>query len=381
MFCVWNFGNIYDIMYLYNYMIPNGENDMKNLVIDRRAIRNNIRAIKERADGASIYADLSANAGGLGLLETAQLLRDEGIRCFAVSDPKDADTLRSNGFSEEKIMMLRATADPDELSELLDAGVICTVGSYDDAVALNGVAESRHTVAEVQIKIDTGLGRYGFSPTELDRVAAVYKYMSALAVVGTFTTFSASWKSRKFTLQQLDTFNSVLDRMTDMGLEPGLAHCCDSAALFKYSFGHMDAIRVDTAISGRIPGKPIPELAKVGYIEAGLEEVGWVPKGHHIGAEHGKVMRQPTKIAVLSVGYYHGFGVDRHDSERNIIDRFILHRRRLYIKINGQRARVIGNVGMLHTLVDVTKIDCTVGDTAIMDVDPVNVKGLPRYYK
>ncbi len=354
---------------------------MKNLVIDRRAIRNNIRAIKERADGAAIYADLSANAYGLGLWETAQLLRDEGILSFAVSDPKDAALLRQNGLTEERIMMLRSTADPKELGELIDLNVICTAGSYVAAVAINGIAESRSTVAEVQIKIDTGLGRYGFSPTELDKVAAIYKYMSSLAVVGIFTTFSASWRSKKLTLAQLDTFNQALDKLNDSGYETGLAHACDSAALFKYDFGHMDAVRVGTALCGRIPGKHIPGLARVGYIEAGLEEVAWFSKGHRIGAEHGVTIKKPTKIAVLSVGYYHGFGVDRHNSERTFLERFLSRRRRLYVKVNGQRARVIGNVGMLHTLIDVTNIDCTVGDIAVMDVDPVNVKGLPRNYK
>jgi len=354
---------------------------MKNLVIDRRAIRNNIKAIKERADGAAIYADLGANAYGMGLWEIAQLLRDEGIRSFAVSDPKDAALLRQRGFTEERIMMLRSTADPDELAELIDLNVICTVGSYDAAVAINGIAESRRTVAEVQIKIDTGLGRYGFSPTELDKVAAIYKYMSSLAVVGIFTTFSASWRSKKLTLAQLDTFNQALDKLNDSGYETGLAHACDSAALFKYEFGHMDAVRVGTALSGRIPGKHTPGLAKVGYIEAGLEEVAWFSKGHHIGAEHGVIIKKPTKIAVLSVGYYHGFGVDRHNAERGFLERLFYNRKRLFVKVNGQRARVIGNVGMLHTLIDVTNIDCTVGDIAIMDVDPVNVKGLPRSYK
>lgn len=354
---------------------------MKNLVIDRRVIRNNLRAVKEHAEGAAIYADLSANACGMGLLETAQLLRDESIRCFAVSDPKDAQLLRRSGFTEERIMMLRSTSDPDELSELIDLGVVCTVGSYDAAVAINGIAESRKTVAEVQIKVDSGLGRYGFLPTEVDRIAAIYKYMSSLEVVGTFTTFSASWRSKKLTLEQLDIFNTVLDKMTDLELEPGLAHACDSAALFKYDFGRMDAVRVDTALCGRIPGKNIPELSRVGYIEAGLEEVGWYPKGHRIGAEHGIVMKAPTKIAILSVGYYHGFGVDRHREERGLFDLLRRRNRPLYVKINGQRCKVLGNVGLMHTMVDVTKVECTVGDIALMDVDPVNVKGLPILYR
>jgi len=357
------------------------EAQMKNLVIDLRYVRNNLRAIKDRAEGVLIFADLSANASGMGLLPVAEFLRDEGIRNFAVSDPGDARLLRQNGFNKERIMMLRSTADPNEIAELLSCGVICTTGSYDAAVAINGIAEKRGETADVQVKIDTGLGRYGFQPSELDKVAAIYKYMSSLNVVGTFTTFSASWRSKKLTLTQLDKFNAVLDRLIDMGFEPGAAHVCDSAALFKYNFGLMDAIRVDTALTGRIPGKPVQCLSRVGHIEAGLEEVVWHPKGHTIGTERGFVTKAPTKIAILSVGYYHGFGVDRYIVERSLFDIARWRRRKTYVKINNQRARVLGSVGLMHTMVDVTNIDCTVGDIAILDVDPVNVKGLPIVYR
>lgn len=352
---------------------------MKHLVIDRRAVKSNIKAVKERADGAAIYADLSANASGMGILEIARLLRDDGVHTYAVSDPKDALELRNNGFTEERIMMLRSTADPKELEELIDLKVICTIGSYDAAVALNGLAEARKTVVEVQIKVDTGLGRYGFNSSETDKIAAIYKYMPNLAVVGTFTTYAASWRSRKLTQTQLDTFNRVLDKITEMGYEPGIAHACDSAALFRYDFGRMDAVRVDTALSGRLPGNTAG-LIKVGYIEAGIEEVGWVPKGHRVGTEHGMTTRKPTKVAVLSVGYYHGFGVDRHISDYSLVDLLRRRRRPLHVKIGGQRARVLGNVGLLHTIIDVTNIECAVGDTVILDVDPVNVKGLPIVY-
>jgi len=354
---------------------------LKNLVIDLRVVRNNLRAIKERAEGAAVIADLSANAGGMGLLNTAKFLKDEGIHSFAVSDPGDANVLRRNGFEKERIMMLRSTADPDEITEMLSLGVICTAGSYDAAVAINGIAESHGVTAEIQVKIDTGLGRYGFQPTELDKVSAIYKYMSSLRIVGTFTTFSASWRSKKRTLIQLEKFNGVLDRLIEMGHEPGAAHAIDSAALFKYETELMDAVRVDTALSGRVPGKVVPGLSRVGYIEAGLEEVMWYPKGHSIGAERGFVTKVPTKIAVLSVGYFHGFGVDRYIVERSLFDIAKFRRRKAYVRINGQRAEVLGGVGLLHTMIDVTDIDCTVGDIALLDVDPVNVKGLPIVYR
>lgn len=352
---------------------------MKYLVIDMRAIKSNLQAVKQRAGSAAIYADLSGDAYGMGLLETAKLLRDEGVRAFAVSDPKDAALLRTSGFHEEKIMMLRSTADSYELQELIDLDVICTVGSYDAAVALNGIAEERGTICEVQIKIDTGLGRYGFMPTETDRIAAIYKYMSNLAVVGIFTSFSASWKSKKITLGQLDVFNQAIDKIVEMGYETGVTHACDSAALFRYDFGRMDAVRVGRAFSGRVLGKGIQGLRKVGYIEAGIEEVGWFPAGHRLGSRI--VLKKPTKLAVVSVGYYHGFGVVRHEEDMSFLDVIRNRRKARFVKINGSKAKVVGDIGMDYTLIDVSSVECTVGDKVIMDVDPVDVKGVPRIYK
>ena len=372
------------IVYNYPICLPpakggrgGGIGTMKRLVIEKKAIKNNVSAVKARAKGAAIFADLSGDAFGLGLLTMAKLLRDEGIRAFAVSDPKDAETLRSAGFTEERIMMLRSTADSDELRQLIDLNVICTVGSYDSAVAINGIAEEAKTVCEVQIKIDSGLGRYGFIPSETDKIASIYKYMTNLAIVGVFSTYSQSWKSRKTTLAQLDTFQGVLDRLTDMGFELGVTHICDSAALFKYDFGRMDAVRVGTAFSGRVPGG-VPGLQKVGYIEAGIEEVGWFPKNHRVGSA---LLKKPARLAVLSVGHYHGFGVVNIETGQGILDILRSHRKKPSVKIGGQRVKVVGDIGMMHTVVDVTKVDCRVGDVASLDVDPVNVKGLPRVYR
>ena len=352
---------------------------MKNLIINKNAIRSNIKAVKEKAGSQEIFADLSGDAYGLGIVETAKLLRDEGIRNFIISDPKDALLLRGRGFVEENIMMARSTADSDELLELIELGVICTVGSYDAAVAINGIAEERHTVCEVMIKIDTGLGRYGFMPSETDKIASIYRYMPGLAIVGVFTTFSNSAKSKRVTLSQYNTFRECLDDLLGMGLETGTTFCFDSAALFKYSFGsEMNAVCIGPAFSGRIPGASFSALKKVGYISAGLEEIGWFPKGHRVS--DGTVLKKPTKLAVISVGYYYGYGLVKLDENSSLWSYLIERRRRKFIRINGQRARIVGHIGMMHTIADVTDINCNVGDKAIMDVNPVDVKALPVIY-
>ena len=51
------------------------------------------------------------------------------------------------------------------------------------------------------------------------------------------------------------------------------------------------------------------------------------------------------------------------------------------VRINGQRAKVIGRVGSIETIVDVTDLNCSAGDVAVFDLDPVYAKGFVRNYR
>ena len=113
---------------------------MKTLVIEREGLKNNISVVKERAGGAVIYGVVTGDGQGAGLVELARVLRAEGIGRFAVSEVAEAAALRKAGFVEEEILMLRCTTDREELEQLLDLNVICTVGSHASGLALNGVA-------------------------------------------------------------------------------------------------------------------------------------------------------------------------------------------------------------------------------------------------
>ena len=89
---------------------------MRKLVIDRAAIKNNLTVIKDRAAGAAIYGVVTGDGQGVGAAALAQLLRDEGIGRFAVSEVSEAEALRQAGFVYEEILMLRATTEIYTLS-------------------------------------------------------------------------------------------------------------------------------------------------------------------------------------------------------------------------------------------------------------------------
>jgi len=115
---------------------------MRKLVIEKAAVKHNLSVIKERAAGAAIYGVLTGDGGGAGIVPMARLLRAEGIGRFAVCEVREAKKLRDAGFEDEEILMLRSTTDREELEQLVDLNVVCTISSVDTGLALNALAAS-----------------------------------------------------------------------------------------------------------------------------------------------------------------------------------------------------------------------------------------------
>jgi alanine racemase len=51
------------------------------------------------------------------------------------------------------------------------------------------------------------------------------------------------------------------------------------------------------------------------------------------------------------------------------------------VRINGQKARVLGRPGAMETVVDVTDVKCAAGDVAVFSLDPMFARGLNREYR
>ena len=355
---------------------------MKVLVIDKQAIKKNIAAIKSRAEKAAIYAVLTGDAHGAGLVEMAMLLRDEGIVRYAVSEARDAAALRKAGLVEEEILMLRSTTDREELEKLLDLNVVCTVGSADTGMALNGVAESRSTVVEAHIQVDTGMGFGGFLTDEVDKILSVYQNLPNIAVSGMYTQIHTAGAREKEVAAQLAEFGRTVAAVQKAGFETGVVHAAGSYALMSYDFARLDAVRVGTALLGRCRRTKNDGLQRVGWGEAAIDDIHWLPKGHTVGNETLVRLRRPTRVAVLPVGYQNGFGVERV-RERGFWATWRRWRQagKRTVRIGGQKVKVIGHIGAMETVLDVTDVRCSAGDIAQFEVDPLFAKGLAREYR
>ena len=354
---------------------------MKKLIIEKAAVKHNAAVLKERAGKSAIYAVLSGDGGGAGLVELARLLRGEGIGRFAVSEPAEAAALRKAGFVDEEILMLRATTDPEELEQLVDLNVVCTVSSIETGAALNGVAEARSTVVEAHLQVDTGLGFGGFLVDEPDKILLAYRSLSNVAISGIYTQIQGTTKQER-AQAQLALFDEMLSLIHKEGFETGTVHVAGSYALLHFPGVGRDAVRAGSAILGRCRRARGDGLQTVGTGETAISETHWLPKGHTVGTQKLVHLRRPTRVAVLPVGYQNGLGVERHRAE-GLWQRLraALGRRRFAVRIEGQRAPVIGDIGAVQTLVDVTDLKCSAGDVAQFDIDPAFAKGLTREYR
>ncbi len=362
---------------------------MKTYVVEQAALEHNIRILKEKAGDTPIYGVIKGDGYGLGLLKMAEALRNGGIDRFAVTEPQDVRRLRDNGFPEEEILMLRATELREELLELLELNATGTAGSLDCARAMNEAAREVGKTFACHIKIDTGMGRYGFHPGEIAEIAQVYE-MEHLRVTGIYTHFHSAFSSQKDTCSQFSAFKGVCDALESRGLQIGLRHCCNSSAFLKYPEMHLDGVRLGSALLGRLSFPGDMGLQKLGWCESRVELVREIPKGHSVGYGAAWRAKRPTRIAVCGVGYFDGFGAEKGNDIFRFRDcvrgglgyvKAFLKKKAFYISINGKPARVLGHIGMVQTICDVTDIPCQVGDPIRIEINPLLKKDMDVEYR
>ncbi|MDR0889155.1 MAG: alanine racemase [Oscillospiraceae bacterium] len=360
---------------------------MKAYVVENEALNYNIETLLERANGVPIWAVLKGNGYGIGAVPLARRLREHGIDRFCVTELCEAQLLRENGFDSAAILMLRQTSCEEELKQLLDLRVILTVGSSQSAAAANKVAAARAQKAQVHLKIDTGMGRFGFLPTQVADLLAVYK-LENLAICGVYTHFNCAFFNEKLTQEEFALFMQTVEAIRAAGMDAGTVHCCNSAAFLRHQGMHCDGVRIGSAILGRMPFTTT--LKPIGYAEACIDEIRELPKGHSTGYAALWKAKTPTRVAIVPIGWHNGFRVQYQlgtprfrDALRMIYGGVcgVFRRSTAQIDVGGHRCPLIGQAGMLHIAVNVTGIDCKPGDIARIAINPLHLKGMEIAYR
>lgn len=331
------------------------------LSVDCGAIARNLDALRGRTKSL-LMAVVKHDGYGLTLTEYARLLVELGVEELAAGSCEEALALRRGGIAAPVLLLTPQVSD-EAAAELLRRGVMLTVGSAGQAETVRRAAEATGIRPRVHIKIDTGLGRYGFSPAEL---ADVPRAVGGMEVRGTYTHFSSPYADRGTTYRQYKAFAHAYERLKALGVDVGALHCCASGGFLHYPEIHMDAVRIGSALIGRVPGAQAFGLEPAASLVAPIAAVK-SPAGFRIGYRGSVRPKKGARVAVLSVGY--SFALLQSRRALGLV------RERQFAVVNGRRAPVLGELGLGALAVDVSGIDCREGDIARLDANPLHCAG------
>lgn len=319
-------------------------------------LKTNLRSISEYlTPNSQLMAVVKADGYGTGIEPAARACIEAGCSRLAVATPDEAVSLRDARISEPILVM--GPSPTEAAREYIERDITPAVADEGFAEALSGAASATGKIGRFHLKVDTGMGRMGFLPREIEDALDRIFRLPGLEMEGIFTHFAtADERSLEYTEWQFRRFGEVMASLRTMGVRFRLRHCCNSAATLNRPEMHLDAVRPGLILYGMWPSdwckRPF-ELEPVFRITTKIALLRDLPLGSGVGYGLKYMTRGDERIAVLPVGYHDGYA------------------RPLSMKaavlVRGKRAPVVGSICMDQTMVDVTHIpDAAPGDEVVL---------------
>ncbi len=340
---------------------------MTTLMVQTNRLLDNFQRIKKAA-GSEIIPVLSGNGSGFGDTAIAEILKDY-VGMVAVSRVEEAVRLKTHDRMLE-VLLLTPYSTEEEVRSIIEYDITATVASNDSAVLLSGIAEQAGKRAKAHLKFDIGAGFFGFTPPEAAKAAQTVKYLKNIDITGVYTE-TAPKSGKKLARIQYESFLGILQVLGREGLQYGMAHIAADETALMYPWMKMDAVRVSNSLYGRLSVKDKWGLDKVGRLVSNVCDMRWIRAGTTIGEQRVKI-RSNKLVAAVPVGYADGLLVysDKGHS--------IFGGRKSYCDMSGRKVRIIGRPGYTTTHIDITGMDCSVGDMVSFDVSPYYINPLIR---
>ena len=320
--------------------------------INKKAVQSNIKTFKKLLNSKTkLWAVVKSNAYGHGLLVFSKLANDFGVDGFCVDSVIEGSKLRENGI-KKPILVLGPTLK-DSLKLAADKGLLITVSNRD---ALENLVRGKNRPA-IHLKIDSGMHRQGFYNGDLAAAAKFIK-KNKIDLRGAYTHFASAKDLNypTYTENQFASFQKGLKILGRSGFRNLKKHAAATGAALINPKYHLDLVRIGIGLYGLWSSKELniqrPEIKLKPALSwhTIISEVKNLKAGDFVGYDLVERVRKSTKMAILPIGYWHGFpralsGIGE-------------------VLINGRRAKVLGRVSMDLVAVDADNIHCKPGDKA-----------------
>mgnify|MGYP001772907915 CR=1 FL=1 len=326
----------------------------------KEAIKENIANIynflNKTNKKVKICAIIKSNAYGHGLLHFGSILNKiKYVSMLGVTSIEEAILLREKGVTKP-ILLLGSIYPFENFKYLIEYKITPTIASSLILKELEKFCKKQNCRINFHVKIDTGMGRIGILPENVESFINEYKSCKNVMCEGLYTHFSSAAEDKEYTFYQLGLFKDVYKKFLLSGIKPKYVHAANSAALLLYPQTYFNMVRPGLIIYGLLPfkdAKRIIDIKRVLTLKSKIVFLKTLPKGKYISYSKTYCTTHRTKVATVPIGYADG------------ILRKLSNVGKVLVK--GCFCNIIGRVTMDMIMVDVTGVkDVKVGDEVVL---------------
>lgn len=328
------------------------EINLKNLAFNFHSVKKFV------GENIKYMAVVKADAYGHGALECARLLESENIDWFGVALPEEGFYLRDNGITKP-ILCLGGFWDGQE-ALMFEKKLTPVIYQMEKAEKFNQTAREQNLTAAIHIKIDTGMGRIGARPDEIENLIKELKRLKNLRIEGLMTHFAAAddLRQNEFTNLQINRFDAAVKLFESEGIFPEYKDLANSPG----AIGHKNSLGNMARLGGVLYGLgddvlpeeiAKPELKPVLSLYSQIAHIKRVKQGESLGYSRTFFTEKDSLIAIIPIGYHDGFRRGLSNKSR--------------VLVNGSFAPVVGRISMDWTILDVSDVPgVKVGDEVVL---------------
>lgn len=307
------------------------------IFLSKEKLFNNITYMQKITPG-KICAMIKANVYGHGTKEMLPLL-SEKIDYFGVSSEEEG--FEGRAYTDKTIIVFGLCED---YKKCMEKGISFAVFSLSHIKKIVKIAKKYQLKPKMHLCINSGMNRYGIRSTKEFKKIIDFLTSCKIELEGLYTHFSSLTTDRDYTQKQKEIFKEHVKLLPPSWQT--ITHVGGGKTVFE-NLGY-DVYRMGIELYGYEVEGVTPILS----VESQLVSLQNVKKGEHVGYLCGYTAPKDVVVATVPLGYADGF-------PRKISNQFL-------VTINGKQARSVGNICMDTFMIDVSDINCKIGDKVIL---------------
>lgn len=301
-------------------------------LINLAALRYNAQLVRQLMPHSQVLAVVKANAYRHGVEQVCRALAE--VDYFGVATITEAEVLTTLNLPQPIVLML-GFFDQADLQRIDQCGFQIFVHQQHQIELLRQYPLSQPL--HVWLKVNTGMNRFGFEPTQVAQAYADLCTIPHVVVCAQVSHFAcADDAQHKMNQQQLACFDQVRIAQLPSSLS-------NSAAIINQLIKDDEIVRPGMMLYGVNPGViNCPTLQPVMTLQGRVMACQHLQPGMTVGYGGTWQAQQPTDVAIVTLGY---------------ADAYPQYAQSATVLVQGRQAQVLGRTSMDSVIVDISDFD------------------------